>query len=347
MRLRKHLALWMIGALLVIAGIAFRPAFTFSIPSPGIAALEQVTLGGTPQWILVRGHDLSRPIVLFLHGGPGMPSMFLAHAFQSDLEKDFVVVHWDRRGAGKSYAPDIDPQLMRVSQELSETEELIRLLLERFGPHQVILVGHSYGSYLGVEFAKRHPDLVAAYVGVGQTACGAVEQSTIQDEWLRGQALLWNDADTVTAIDRQTSWDRESALFMYGGEVVGMKSFVPIIMLGLRSPEYTLRDALNVPKGVQFTHKHLIYDVDAGLDQPLIDAVPSLSVPVYFFSGRHDMTTPSACAERFYANLESPSKHWVWFEHSAHFAFLEEPERFHEELTKVARDLQSLNAEPQ
>jgi hypothetical protein len=71
---------------------------------PGSAAvLEPVRLGGVDQWILVRGRDRTKPVLLFLHGGPGMPAMFLAHAWQRALEEDFVVVHWDRRGAGKSF----------------------------------------------------------------------------------------------------------------------------------------------------------------------------------------------------------------------------------------------------
>jgi pimeloyl-ACP methyl ester carboxylesterase len=147
-----------------------------------------------------------------------------------------------------------------------------------------------------VLFGASFPNLIRAYVGVGQIACGTAEQSALQDAWLRKQAAAANDAATVVAIDRHVPWDRESALFEYGGEVVGMRSFTPLIMIGLRSPEYTLRDALNVPKGVQFTHKYLKFDAGYDPAMALMDSLYKISVPVFFFMGRHDMTTPASCA---------------------------------------------------
>lgn len=143
MSLRRPLLIGAIIVVLAAATVVLRPAFTWPVRAPGVATLERVTLGGTPQWILIRGRNAANPIVLFLHGGPGMPTMYLAHAFQRALEAHFVVVHWDRRGAGKSYSPGMSPKLMGVTEELSDAEELIRLLLKRFGQRQVILVGHS------------------------------------------------------------------------------------------------------------------------------------------------------------------------------------------------------------
>ncbi len=337
MRVRKVL-LVVAGVLaFAIAVLALRPSFTPPVGRTGEASLEQVTLGGTPQWVLIRGRNRANPVVLFLHGGPGMPLMYLAHSFQRGLEDDFVVVQWDRRGAGKSYSPDIDPKLMRMSQELADAGQLIELLRQRFGQNKVIVIGHSYGSLLGIELAYRRPDLVRAYVGAGQVACGATEARAIQDAWLRKKATLAGDSNTLAAMNSGQPWDREAALFQYGGEVTGMKSFWPLVAKGLLAAEYTLRDALNVRKGVSFTHKNMEYDVlDPSL--PLINNVPKLIVPVYFFTGRSDYTAPSSCAERYYDALDDASKHLIWFDHSAHFPFLEEPQRFHQALLEVARD---------
>jgi len=339
-QVRKTLFYVLILAAIVVAFVALRPAFTPHIAPPGAASLERITLGGTPQWVLIRGRNRENPLVLFLHGGPGMPLMYLAHSFQPDLEKDFLVVEWDRLGAGKSYSPDIDPKLMRMSQELADAEQLIELLQQRFRQPKVIVVGHSYGSLLGIELAYRRPDLVRAYVGVGQVACGEAEAEAIQDEWLRKQAVAAGDTDTLRAINSGQPWNREAALFRYGGEVVGMKSYWPLVMKGLFAPEYTLRDALNVPKGVAFTHRYMVYDL-LNPSSPLVDDIPRLTVPAYFFIGRSDYTTPFSCVERYYDRLDDPSKHLVWFDHSAHFPFLEEPQRFRQELLQVARDSES------
>jgi pimeloyl-ACP methyl ester carboxylesterase len=286
---------------------------------------------------LIRGRSRQNPLVLFLHGGPGMPMMYLAHSFQRGLENDFVVVQWDRRGAGKSYSPAIDPQHMRMSQELADASQLIEVLRQRFSQTKVIVVGHSYGSLLGIELAYRHPGLVRAYVGAGQDACGGAEAAAIQDAWLRREAMAAGDRDTVAAIDRDQLRDREAALFRYGGEVVGAKSYWPLVVKGLLAPEYTLRDAFNVSKGVAFTRKFLQYDL-LNPSMPLIDNVPKLTIPVYFFTGRKDYATPFSCVERYYERLDAPSKRLIWFDRSAHFPFFEEPQRFHQALLEVARD---------
>jgi pimeloyl-ACP methyl ester carboxylesterase len=109
--------MWSIGGL-AVAGLGvmsylwFTPGRTPAIHQPhSVASLERVRIGGVDQYILIRGNDASLPVLLFLHGGPGMPAMYLAHSFQRELEKEFVVVQWDRRGAGKSYREDISSTL--------------------------------------------------------------------------------------------------------------------------------------------------------------------------------------------------------------------------------------------
>jgi pimeloyl-ACP methyl ester carboxylesterase len=129
--------MWSIVAL-ILAGLGavyylwFTPGRTPGIHGPkSIAALERIRIGGVDQYILIRGNDSSLPVLLFLHGGPGMPSMYLAHAFQRDLETEFVVVQWDRRGAGKSYREDISGTLT-TEQLVADTVELTNVLRARF-----------------------------------------------------------------------------------------------------------------------------------------------------------------------------------------------------------------------
>ena len=121
------------AALIVVFDFVFLRGGTAAIDGDrSIASLEEISLGGVDQWILLRGADRDNPVVLFLHGGPGMPAMFLAHAWQSEMERDFVVVHWDRRGAGKSFAKASSGAGLTVSQTLADTVELTRYLLDRF-----------------------------------------------------------------------------------------------------------------------------------------------------------------------------------------------------------------------
>ncbi|MDQ6655669.1 MAG: alpha/beta hydrolase, partial [Verrucomicrobiota bacterium] len=140
------------------------------IASPtGIDVMERVRLGDLDQWIRIRGQDSHLPLLLFLDGGPGVPEMPFAPA-NAELERHFLVVHWDQRGAGKSFDPAIPPASMNVAQLVSDAEELVNLLRHRFSQDQIFLAAHSTGSVLGVFLVQRDPQLFRAYIGISQVA---------------------------------------------------------------------------------------------------------------------------------------------------------------------------------
>jgi pimeloyl-ACP methyl ester carboxylesterase len=300
-----------------------------------IASLEWINLGGVRQTVLIRGANSSCPLLLFLHGGPGMPAMYLAHKFQRSLEQDFVVVQWDRRGAGKSYNKTIDPDSISVEQEISDTIELVNVLRSRFGKNKIYLLGHSYGSYLGMITVQRFPELFHAYVGVGQLACSEERTKDIQDRWIRTKAEQSGNRKALEQLNGKGSLDREKWLFQFGAEIHKEKSRLSILSIGLRAPEYNLTDLLHVRSGVNFTHKYMKYNAISG---DLMDAVQEVKIPVYFFTGRFDYTDPFECTEEYACRLQAPRKEVVWFNESAHFPFLEEPVKFAEEMRKVAHE---------
>ena len=329
-------ALFLIVLLVIVYLVPLRRGYTPPYGSPdSITSLEKVTLGGSQQWILVRGSDRKKPLLLFLHGGPGMPTMYLAHDFQRELEQSFVVVQWDRRGAGKSFSAGTSPQQMSVSQEISDALELIDQLRARFDQPKVYLVGFSYGSYLGILVAQRSPERLHAYIGIGQLACPEQENRTIEDRWIRDQATRAHDREAIDELDGKKPLDREKWLFKYGGEIHSAQTWWPLLWSGLRSPEYTFQETANVKRGVDFTAHNLRYDVING---SILENVTALRIPTYFFSGRFDYTDPTVCTVRLFDKINAPVKKLVWFERSAHFVFLEEASRFATEMRQVAEE---------
>jgi len=297
----------------------------------GIASLESIRLGGYEQAVLIRGQDSSNPLLLFLHGGPGMPAMYLAHAFQGTLERDFVVVHWDQRGAGKSFRDDLDLGTLTVSRLLSDAAELTDTLRARFSQEKIYLVGHSWGSYLGTLLVLKHPGRFYAFVGVGQVVDQEREDS-LQAAFIRKEALARGVPEALEDLEALGTAAHEKWLFRFGGELAGATGWLPLVWTGVLAPEYSLRDVLRVAAGSQVSSRHMVYDV---LEGPLGDHVESYPVPVFFFQGRTDWTTPSPLVEEYYQRILAPSKELVWFEHSSHFPFFEEPDRFAQEMRRV------------
>lgn len=321
--------------LVMLAAQASCAGKTPPIAAPqAIASLEKVTLGGVEQWILVRGDDVHNPVLLFVHGGPGSPEMPLAHEFGPELEKRFVVVHWDQRGAGKSFHRGIPPDSMNVAQFISDAHELTGLLRSRFHADKIYLVGHSWGSLLGILTAHQYPEDYYAYVGIGQCVDMARNEAisyrfVLEEAQKRHKPLAVANLKRIGPPPYSGIGElmvQRRYLGKFGGAVYHKPEHGGMIEKGLKSPEYTPLDFLRYLGGEYFSISRMW---DQVMTYDLIRQVPSLDVPVYFFEGRHDYNTPWELVQEYYDKLDAPrGKTLVWFEDSAHSPNLEEPERF-------------------
>lgn len=299
---------------------------------PGsIASLRELQLGGVEQWVLIRGIDRTKPVVLFLHGGPGGPIMYLAHRFQKPIEREFVTVQWDQRGAGKSYSARMPADSLTVRRTLEDTYQLTRWLRKNFQQDRIYLVGHSWGSYIGMLAIREHPEYYRAFVGIGQVAGDSAKLRAVQRQWLMRAAFQSSDAELLDRL-RNFGPIYETDIVKHRGEFRTHKSFLPALAASLRAPEYTWADILNIPRGQTFVQEHMRDNVLRGS----LDAnVSSVQVPVFFFLGAQDYETPSALALDYFRRLSAPFKRVVWFDRSAHFAFFEQPKRFARQLHVV------------
>jgi pimeloyl-ACP methyl ester carboxylesterase len=309
---------------------------------PGsIASLEKVQLGGIEQWILIRGQDASNPILLWLHGGPGAAQMPVARTFNGDLEKVFVVVHWDQRGAGKSNAPDFDEQTMTLQQFIDDAHELTLYLKTRFHREKIYLVGHSWGAQLGIKVAQAYPEDYYAYVGVGQVVAPALSQE-VGRAWLLAQIEEKGDEKNLEGLqalgappymgqDDYVTYAR--MIDAYGGDFdVDMGK---LFWIALRAPEYTAGDLLAAFRGMN-RGSGPMWGSDEYQSYNTIEDIPQLRLPVYFFNGRHDYITPLQVTQHYFELLEAPEgKKLVIFEQSAHTPFMAEAEKFNRELISV------------
>jgi len=337
MRALKRLAISLglvLGVTLLAAGLlALRPASTAPLEGPAaIATLESVPLGGVEQTILIRGKDRTAPVLLYLHGGPGFPHLSLAPRYSDELEKEFVVVHWDQRGAGASCA-GTDWDNVTLEQIVADTIELSAQLAERFGSTgRIVLLGHSWGSVVGALAVQKRPDLYHAYVGLGQLVNGR-QNEVLSLEWTVGEAQRRNDQEALAALrtvappysDYEQLGKQRKWLIAYGGSVYAMDRVRPLIWPALFGPEYTLGTRFSFPGCFSASINAMWGRID-GVDFP--SQIPRLEVPVFFFIGRHDWNTPYALVEEWAEILEAPSVEVVWFEDAGHMIPVESPAEF-------------------
>jgi pimeloyl-ACP methyl ester carboxylesterase len=127
-----------------------------------------VNINGVEQGMFIKSKDSNNPVLLFVHGGRGMPEYWLTQRYPIGLEDHFTVVWWEQRGAGLSYSVDIAPETMTAEQFVDDTIEVTNYLRDRFGKEKIYLMAHSWGSYIGIQAAAQEPDLYYAYIGIGQ-----------------------------------------------------------------------------------------------------------------------------------------------------------------------------------
>ncbi|UVO50867.1 alpha/beta hydrolase [Sphingomonas sp. SUN019] len=296
-----------------------------------------VTLGGARQAVNVRGADRANPILIFVHGGPGAVEMPVAWSFQRPWEDFFTVVQWDQRGAGKSY-PLNDPAAIAPTMTLEryrdDAIELIDVLRARYGKRKVLLLGHSWGSAVGLAVAAKRPDLLHAYIGMGQVI-DFRENERVGFAWTLQQARARQDAEAIAALQVLAPYPRPEPLEIaksdgwrkyavrYGALAAGRDNADFYFHAPRLSPDYTPADRKAWSDGSAFS----VATLWPRLDKVSFARLDRLKTPVILLLGRHDYTVPAPIADAWMKQLRAPAKTTVWFEHSAHLMMVEEPGR--------------------
>lgn len=313
----------------------------------------ELMIGGIPQKFFIRSENPSNPVILYLHGGPGSPELPLIIPYETPerLEKYFTVCYWDQRGAGMSYSDDIDTTTLTVAQYVEDTRELTEYLMERFGKDKIYLMGHSWGSFLGVKTIQKYPLYYHAYVGIGQ----------VTNQHYSEQLAYWYMLDHARAIgDKKTikqleKFDPESKGFPQHDYLMGPRTnLMNKYGIGIMHQDfsmnnllkdvflfngYTLSEKAGYGMGSLLSLEHVF---DYVIDDNLFLSSNSFDVPVYIIHGAYDYQVSHELAKQYYEVIQAPHKAFFSFENSAHSPNMEDPERFVQIVKEIAQ--QSENA---
>jgi pimeloyl-ACP methyl ester carboxylesterase len=334
------------GALLLLRMATrewLRTQAAITTPS-GIDETIRLELGGLKQSILLRGEDRSKPVLLWLHGGPGYPSMPFAHRFDGELVKHFVVVHWDQRGAGQSFDPALSTAQLTPELYVADAHELVLYLRERFQQPKIYLVGHSWGSVLGSLVAARYPELLYAYVSVAHTPSTA---QMIANTYTHALTQAHEAGDTQAAqalealgpppytMEQYVTFATASAPYVSG--MRNQPASFPFWDV-LCSPAYSLGDSYAFFQGATLSQQAMYPQL---LRIDLFMQATRFDLPIYIFEGRYDSGAFAGLVENHYAQITAPDKQLVWFEDSSHFPMYEEPAAFNQALLQVLAQTQA------
>ena len=299
----------------------------------------RVNINGVEQGMFIKSKNINNPVLLFLHGGPGMPEYWLTQTYPTGLEEHFTVVWWEQRGAGLSYSPDIPVETMNAEQFISDTLTVTDYLRQRFGKEKIYLMAHSWGSYIGIQAAARAPELYYAYIGMGQISYQIKSEQLAYEYALAyykkngstGMAQRLEAAPPTLTVPLPTAYDSLRDEYMHGagiGTTHAMRSVITGIFLpSWQFREYTLGEKINLWRGKIFSRSPDFNLWDKMQATDLTRQVTELDIPVYFLEGIYDYTCAYPLAKAYFEKINAPVKGFYTFENSAHSPLFEEPEK--------------------
>jgi pimeloyl-ACP methyl ester carboxylesterase len=306
-----------------------------SLLSGSISEKVFVEINGVEQGMFIKSKDATNPVLLYLHGG--MPDYFLTERYPTGLEDNFTVVWWEQRGSGLSYSADIPPETMTLEQLISDTLEVTKYLRQRFGQKKIYIMGHSGGTFIGIQAAAQAPELYHAYIGVAQMS-NQLKSEKLAYEYMLQQfkedgntgMVRKLEAAPVTMMGGTPAGYvalRDPAMHSLGiGTTHDMDSVLTGIFLpSLQSRDYTFMEKVNMWRGKSSSGISIVWGNMMTTDLSI--QVTELDLPVYFFEGIYDYTCSYMEAKAYFEKLHAPVKGFYTFEHSAHSPIFEEPEK--------------------
>lgn len=336
------LAVALIVFLLIIAGVllALSPGtpkpYLDQAGNPLAGSLSEkvfVNIGGVKQGMFIESKDTTHPVLLFLHGG--LPVYFLTQKYPTGLEDYFTVAWWEQRGSGISYSADIPPETMTLEQMIKDVVEVTNYLRQRFGQEKVYLMGHSGGTFIGIQAIARAPELYHAYIGVAQMS-DQLKSERLAYEYMLDYYKAHENKKMVKKLESAPVTDgtpdaylklRDKAMHELGiGTTHDMNSVITGIFIpSLTFRGYTLREKINMWRGKSQAGVSCLWDEI--LTTNLFRKVSKLDIPIYIFSGIYDYTVSYTLTKAYFEQLEAPLKGFYTFHESAHSPPFEEPEK--------------------
>lgn len=315
----------------------------------GVDEGAYVELGGQQQYVLMRGMDNENPVMIYLHGGPSSPDTYATYGFADDLLNDYTIIAWDQRGCGRTYFRNLEMDatnsLADFEQAKEDLDDLVDYARERFGEEQVILLGHSYGTILGSEYALEYPDKVSAYIGVAQVVSLEKMDLYSYEDALRKATEAGDDTtELVEAFEMfqaSASLTDMMTLRSLAAEYHPVETADQATWMAVTSPYFGIDD-------FRWFLKQL-GDMDAyfALNEQLFDYTFSYDayekgmdyeMPVYFISGTCDWICPVDSIKEYADVVSAPELRFELLEGCGHNVQYSAPEEFAEVVREVLQE---------
>jgi len=329
----RHIKYLLTALVLIISSFGSKAQLA---PGKQLNEARFITINGIEQWVTIKG-DISKPAILFVHGGPGSPLSLYADAIYKGWEKDFVLVQWDQRGAGKTFgraAPtELSPDYLAshplsVDQITNDGVSLVEYLLNYLGKPKVTLFGSSWGSVIAVEMAVKRPDLFTAYIGHSQVVDPAANFTKAYQKVaeLSKAANDQQSLDVLSAIGAPPYEKAQNAgkLFRIIKKYERLASTpAPEAWWKIAAEYDNKEDNQHREDGDDYSFLNFVGDTKMGV-KPMaatIDLAKDhyvFKIPVYLIQGEVDILTSLPISKAYFDKIQAPDKQFIVIKNAAH-----------------------------
>ncbi|MGC6767769.1 alpha/beta fold hydrolase [Enterococcus sp. LJL51] len=294
-----------------------------------------IEVNGNKQGMFIQSKNIGNPVLLFLHGGPGSPEIMFTQEYPTGLEDLFTVCWWEQRGSGISYRKNVSRETMTINQMIADTLFVVSYLRERFSKEKIFIMGHSWGTLLGILTVQKSPELFQAYIGIGQMN-QQIESERLAYKYMLNEFRTRGDKKMIKKLEKVPINQgakveiaylsvRNAAMMKLGiGLMRQCRSVMSIGGILIRFKGYKLMDKVRFMKGNSFA-LNCLWDII--LQKNLEKEVPRLEVPIYVLHGQFDYQVSYSLSKQFVKNIKAPVVGFYTFENSAHSPCFEEPEK--------------------
>jgi pimeloyl-ACP methyl ester carboxylesterase len=302
-----------------------------------VATSLLLPVNGVNQYLEIKGDSKTKPVLLFIHGGPSWPATPMNRKYNQDLAKDFVFVSWDQRNCGKSQTDTtvaLTPELY-----VEDAHVVTQFLKKTYHQDKIYVIGHSWGSLIGVMLVQKYPQDYAAYIGMGQMV-NPGKSEMLARNYVVQQATLQKDTATLSALAKIPFSED-------GGYQNGLDDLLKFRML---SDKYlSTKETAELPNPMQLYSDYKALDwmtpamrtgkqLESYMNGSKVNFLKrtTFQLPVYLLVGKYDYTTSAELAKQYFTAIKAPKKQLFMFEHSGHAPSWEEPELFRTRLLQIA-----------
>jgi len=299
----------------------------------------KILLGDLEQTIHIKTNNEKNPVLLFLHGGPGVTNRHSVMTTNDDLLEYFTIVAWDQRGTGGSYF-GCKKETLTIDRITEDAKELVDYLCDKFNKKKIFIIGGSWGSLLGTNLLKLHPEKLAGFIGFGQVVDLDLNEK-LSYEFSYEEAKKANDTKSIKKLEKigkpvggiykdgfKGMMIERNVMMKYGGYSKDSKkrNYIDAMVKPiLKSKEYSLKELYGYVKGYKYVLTNMWNEVaSVNLNKTHLE----FKSPIFILDGVLDKNTPSELVEDWFDKVKAPKKELIWFLNSGHNPLFDEPDKF-------------------